>query len=133
MTIGQGIDLPAAAYDARRRQYAAQDLLSAMRQTLPPTVDPNAVVIGVTSADIYIRDVAWNWAFALRQGGTSAIVSVARMPNTRRLSRWTLFGKMMTREVGFLCFGLPATDDPYDVLYREILSVPDLDRLFDQL
>jgi hypothetical protein len=40
---------------------------------------------------------------------------------------------MMTRQVGFLCFGLPPTNNPYDVLYRDILSVGDLDRLFDQL
>jgi hypothetical protein len=133
MTIGQSIELPAASYDASRRQYVAQDLLATMRRARPPTLDPNAVVIGVTTADIYIRDVAWNWAFALREQGTSAVISVARMPNTRRLNRWTLFGKMMTRQVGFMCFGLPATDDPYDILYREILSVSDLDRLFDQL
>jgi predicted Zn-dependent protease len=133
MTIAEPIALPATAFDASRRQYIAQDLIAAIRQAYPPAGDPSTIVIGVTTADLYIRDVDWDWAFALRQEGTSAVISVARMPNTKQVNRWKLFAKMMTRDVGFLCFGLPPSDNPYDVLYREILSVSDLERLFDQL
>ena len=133
MNIAEPIALPASAFDASRRQYVAEGLIAAMRQAYPPAGDPSAIVIGVTTADVYIRGVAWDWAFALRQQGTSAVISVARMPNTKQVNRWTLFGKMMTREAGFLCFGLPPSDNPYDVLYRDILSVSDLERLFDQL
>ena len=133
VTIAEPIPLPATAYDASRGQYVAEDLIASMRQTHPPATDPSAIVIGVTTADLYIRGVDWNWAFALRQAGTAAVISVARMPNTKRIDRWKLLGKMMTREVGFLCFGLPPSDNPYDVLYRDILSADDLDRVFDQL
>jgi predicted Zn-dependent protease len=133
LTIAAPVALPATAYDASRSQYVAQDLIAAILQTHPAAGDPGTIVIGVTTADLYIRGVDWNWAFALRQEGTSAVISVARMPNTKQFNRWKLFGKMMTREVGFLCFGLPPLDNPYDVLYRDILSVGDLDRLFDQL
>jgi predicted Zn-dependent protease len=133
LTTAAPIALPATAFDASRRQYVAEDLIAAMRQVHPPGGDPTAIVIGVTTADVYIRGIDWDWAFALREEGASAVISVARMPNTKQGSRWKLFGKMMTREVGFLCFGLPPSDNPYDALYREILSVSDLDRLFDQL
>jgi predicted Zn-dependent protease len=133
MTIAEPLALPATAFDASRQQYIAQDLIAAMRQAYPPAGDPSAIVIGVTTADLYIRGIDWDWAFALRQEGTSAVISVARMPNTKQVNRWKLFAKMMTRDVGFLCFGLPPSDNPYDVLYREILSVSDLERLFDQL
>jgi hypothetical protein len=104
-----------------------------MRAVHPFVGDPGVIVIGVTAADMYVRDVSWRWAFAQRLEGTSAVISVARMPNTRQVSRWKLFATMMTREVGFLCFELPSSDNPYDVLYRDILSVSDLERLFDQL
>jgi predicted Zn-dependent protease len=133
MTIAEPIALPATAFDVSRRQYVAEDLIAAMRQVHPPAGDPSTIVIGVTTADVYIRGIDWDWAFALRQEGTSAVISVARMPNTKQVNRWKLFATMMTRQVGFLCFGLPPSDNPYDVLYRDILSVSDLDRLFDQL
>ena len=59
---------------------------------------------------LYIRGIDWNWAFALREDGATAVISVARMPNTRQVSRWRLFGTMVTRQVGFLCFGLPPSE-----------------------
>jgi predicted Zn-dependent protease len=133
MTVADPIVLPATAFDARRHQYVAQDLIAAMSAVHPFVGDQGPIVIGVTTADLYIRDVNWDWAFALRQEGRSAVISVARMPNTKQVNRWKLFATMMTREVGFLSFGLPPSDNPYDVLYREILSVSDLERLFDQL
>lgn len=133
MTIERGIPVPAAAWDASRRQYVAQDVLATLAGLRAALPDPTAVVIGVTGADLYIRDVPWRWAFGLRQGDGLAVISNAHMPNTRQVRGWDLFGKMTTREVGFLCFELPASDDPYDVLYRDITSVSDLQRVFDQL
>ena len=37
--------------------------------------------------------------------------------------------KMVTRDIGVLVLRRPSSDDPHSVLYYEILSVPDLDRL----
>ena len=133
MTIEPGIPVPATAWDASRRQYVAQDVLAALAGVRAALPDPTAVVIGVTGADLYIRDVPWRWAFGMRQGDGLAVISSARMPNTRQIHGWDLFGKMTTRDVGFLCFDLPPSNDPYDVLYREITSVSDLQRVFDQL
>lgn len=133
MTIADPIAMPAAAFDPSRQQYVAEDLIAALNANHPSARAQGVIVIGVTTADLYIRGIDWNWAFALREEGAIAVISVARMPNTRRVSRWRLFGTMVTRQVGFLCFGLSTSDNPYDVLYRNILSVDDLDRMFDQL
>ena len=133
MTIADPIPMPAPAFDPIRRQYVAEDLIAAVNAAQPTTRAKGVILVGVTTADLYIRGIDWDWAFALRQEGATAVVSVARMPNTNKLNRWKLFATMMTRQVGFLCFGLPPSDNPYDVLYRDILSVSDLDRLFDQL
>ena len=37
------------------------------------------------------------------------------------------------RQLGFLAWGLPATDDPYDLLYRSITNEIDLERVSDHL
>jgi predicted Zn-dependent protease len=133
MTIADAISMPAPAFDPSRQQYVAEDLIAAVNAAHPTARAQSVILIGVTTADLYIRGIDWNWAFALREDGATPVVSVARMPNSRQISRWRLFGTMVTRQVGFLCFGLPPSDNPYDVLYRDILSVGDLDRLFDQL
>jgi hypothetical protein len=133
MTIADPIAMPAAAFDPSRQQYVAEDLIAAVNANHPTARAQGVIVIGVTTADLYIRGIDWDWAFALREEGAIAVISVARMPNTKQVSRWRLFGTMMTRQVGFLCFRLPPSENPYDVLYRDILSVGDLDRMFDQL
>ena len=132
LAIGAPIPLDPAAYDPARSQYVAQGLIAAMAGGRGSATD-DRIVIGVTMADVYIKGVDWDWAFALRQQGRLAVISAARMPETRYSNRWWLFRKMLTREIGFLCFNLPATDDRYDLLYRDVLGVPDLRRLNDHL
>lgn len=133
VTLANGIPLPPAAYDPARRQYVAQDLIAAAVAARPDAVAAGSVVIGLTAADIYIRGVNWNWAFAQRHSGQLAVVSLARMPNGRYDNQEQLFRKMLTRQIGFLCYGLAPTENPYDVLYRDILGVDDLERIFDHL
>lgn len=132
MTIAPPIPLEPAAFDPVRGQFAAQDLIASMAANRAASAD-DQVVIGVTMADLYIRDVNWRWAFALRDSGRLAVVSTARMPNTRFISRWWLLRKMITRQIGFLNFGLEPTSDPYDLMYRDILGLDDLRRLSSHL
>lgn len=132
VTIADPIDLDPMAYDATRAQFAAQGLIRALALRHPG--GPGApIVIGVTESDLYIQGVAWNWAFALRLDGRLAVISTARMPNTKSVSRWSLFRKMLARELGFLAWQLPPTDDPYDLLYRDILGSDDLERVSSHL
>jgi hypothetical protein len=112
---------------------AADDVIGLLPSIYPEATDPSSVVIGVLPADMYVRGIPeWRWAFGNRADGHLAVVSTARMQATG------LFGasiagsrlrKMVTRDIGVLYFGPPLSDDPHSVMYREILSVPDLDRL----
>ena len=133
LTVAAAMPLPIETYDAFRGQYVAQDLLASMLAAHPASANGGPIVIGITSADMYIRDVPWRFAFGWREEGRAAVVSAARMPQTRYSNKWALARKMLTREIGFLCFDLPATDNRYDLLYRNILSVSDLRRLSDHL
>jgi hypothetical protein len=40
---------------------------------------------------------------------------------------------MVTRDIGFVYYGLRATSDPGDILYDNILSLEDLIRIGDHL
>jgi predicted Zn-dependent protease len=125
--------IPASLGDSGRHQVAAEDVTGLLTSTYSEAADPNRVVIGVVPADIYVRGIPeWQWAFGNRAEGHLAVISTARMNATG------LFGaslaaarlrKMVTRDIGVLYFGLPLSDDPHSVLYSEILSVADLDRL----
>ncbi len=133
VTLAERVALPPAALDPARGQYVSQDLIAAVVAARPDAVAAGSVVIGLTAADIYVRGVDWNWAFAQRQAGQFAVVSLARMPSGRYDNQAMSFRKMLTRQIGFLCYGLPPSDDPYDVLYRVILGIDDLRRIFDHL
>jgi hypothetical protein len=55
------------------------------------------------------------------------------MAGQRFADPWQLLRKMLTRELGFLCFRLTATGDPADLMYQDVLSVDDLIRMDDHL
>ena len=115
--------------DAERDQLVAERLLDAIAATDVVAADPEAVVIGLTDADMYIAAQDWRYAYGLRSGGTLAIVSTARMDDgfateERRNQR---LRKMVTKNLGILYFGLGVSDDPRSVLYRDILGPDDLD------
>ncbi len=125
--------IPANIEDPRRHQVAAEDLIGLLPTIYPEAADPNSVVIGVLPTDMYIRGIPeWRWAFSNRAGGHLAVVSTSRMNATGPFGaslEAARLRKMVTRNIGVLYFGLPLSDDPQSVLYSEILSVPDLDRL----
>jgi len=39
---------------------------------------------------------------------------------------------MVTKNIGIMYFGLPASDNPRSVLFRNILGVDDLDRMTEE-
>jgi predicted Zn-dependent protease len=134
LTLADPIPLAPAAFDPSRNQFVAQGLIDAMAAVHPELSGGSQIVIGVTRADIYIRDVDWQWAFGLREGGRLAVVSTARM--RRPLlpeDEWALMRKMLTRDIGFLCYQLAPTDDPRDIMYRDVLGLDDLLLMSDHL
>lgn len=121
--------VPEEAMDAGRGQLIAERLIDAIVATEAVAADPDAVVIGLTDIDMYIAAQDWNYAYGLRSRGTFAIVSSARMDagfadDARQHQR---LRKMVTKNLGILYYGLPVSDDPRSVLYRDILGPVDLD------
>lgn len=121
--------IPDDAFDPERRQVIAERLLDAIRAEHSAT-DPEVVVIGLTSADMYIAGKTWRYAYGLRADGHLAVVSTARMgagvDDDRRMQR---LRKMVTKNIGILYYGLPVSDDPSSVLFKDILGPDDLDRV----
>ena len=125
--------VPASLWGPGSDQVAAEDLIGLLPSIYPEAADPNSVVIGVLPADIYVRGIPeWRWAFGNRAEGHLAVVSTARMHATGPFGASlaaSRLRKMVTRDIGVLYFGLALSDDAHSVLYSEILSVADLDRL----
>jgi hypothetical protein len=133
MTIAPAIPGVPYGYDLIRRQYAAQDLIGAMTAAHPEETGGTRILVAITAEDMYIRDVDWDWAFALREADRLAVISTRHMSGRPLADPWELMRKMLTRELGFLCFKLSPTSDPGDLMYRDVLSVDDLIRMDDHL
>jgi predicted Zn-dependent protease len=119
-----------------RNQIAAEDLIALMREKYPNvTNDLNAIVIGLTPADIYISGFDWDYAFNLRLGDRTAVVSTARMdpanfsqPANEELLN-TRLRKMVTKNIGVLYFRKSLNSNPRSVLYKEVGGVEELDAM----
>lgn len=127
--------LDPTAWDEQRQQVVAEAAIASIKVLHTDIAgDPGAVIIGLVSSDLFIQGRPdWAWAFGLRTEGRFAVVSTARMswPGgiAGRSQLPVRLRKMVTRYVGFLYFGLRASDDRSSVLYREIGGVDDLDRM----
>lgn len=123
------IPVPPGAMDAQRGQLIAERLIDSIAAHEVVATDPGAVVIGLTDLDMYIAGTDWNYAYGLRSRGTLAVVSAARMDagfaNAERQHQ--RLRKMVTKNLGIIYYGLPVSDDPRSVLYRDILGPQDLD------
>ena len=110
--------------------------MALLKRRLPTLAgDPRAIVIGLTTYDLYIRAYSWQWAFAFRQDNRLAVVSIARMdptnwgepPNPDRLR--TRLRKMVSKNLGIMYYGLPESSSRSSVLYGPILGLDDLDSI----
>ena len=136
----QPLPLRLAAIDKRRQQLVAEEVIELMKRTHPKLVeDPNAILIGLTDEDMYIRKKNWQYAFSYRTEGRFAVVSSARMDPVnfgdpadddlldRRMR------KMVLKNIGLLYYQLPSNHDPKSVLYNNVMGVEDLDRMGEDL
>ena len=123
------IPIPDDAIDATRDQLIAERLLDALAASEVAASDPDAVVIALTDADIYIASQDWRYAYGMRSLGTLAVVSSARMADLRAdpVRQMQRLRKMVTKNLGILYYGLDVSDDPRSVLYKDILGPDDLD------
>jgi predicted Zn-dependent protease len=120
--------------DSSRGQLVGEELAQSIAAAHPES-RARTLVIGLTTSDIYIAGRPdWSWAFGLRNQNGVAVVSSARMGRAEDVNgEWNRLTKMVTRDIGFLYYGLEGTGDRDDVLYDNILDLDDLIRIGDHL
>ena len=140
--VRRPVALDPALVDGRRRQVVAERALTWLEARFAHEAS-SQVVIGVMADDLYSAERSWRFTFSIRKRRPAApglaIMSSARMseafyglPDDRALLESRL-GKMLTKNLGVLYFGMPLSDDPTSVMYRNLLSLDDLDRMGDEL
>ena len=128
--IAPPIAVPSDALDTGRHQLGADRLLDAIWASDTAVADPEAVIIGLTDQDMYIEDLDWRYAYAFRSNnGLHAVISTARFnayraDEARQMQR---LRKMITKNLGFLYYGLGSSQDPGSVMYGQIMGPDDLD------
>jgi predicted Zn-dependent protease len=126
-----------SAWDEARQQWQGEALAEQVRRYAEAD---DAVAIAVLGDDMYLRGYNWRFAFGWRTDDERvAVVAYARMNpiffgeprNVDQLR--TRLRRMVTRELGFMRFGLRVSSNPESVLYRNIDGVHDLDAMNDDL
>jgi len=131
------LPLRLAALDNRRQQLVAEEIVGVMKRAYPNLAsDPNAVLIGLTNEDMYIRrNEDWQYAFSYWVNGRFGVVSAARMnpvnvaaaPDDDLLNR--RMRKMLMKTIGILYYRFPTSHDPKSVMYNDIGGVEALDNM----
>lgn len=128
------IPLDASTFDGHRHQLIAEDVIELIKRTYPNLAeDSDAVVIGLTQSDMYIRKKSWQYAFSYSVDSRFAVVSNARMnpanfgqPASAELLN-TRFRKMVMKNIGILYYQMLTNSNPKSVLYKNIDGVEELD------
>ena len=131
------VQIPPSARNAERQQLIAEEAVDLMKRVNSEiSGNPNAILIGLTTEDMYISKYDWRFSFSWREQGKYAVVSSGRMnlgrkPVTDDQIR-TRLRKMVTKNVGILYFHLPQSNDPRSVLYRDIGGIQELDYMGEE-
>ena len=122
--------------DKRRQQVIAEEAVELIKLKYPDIVaDPNAVIIGLTDEDMYIRNKNWQYAFGYWRQKRFAVVSSARMNpanlggSADEVLTDSRLRKMVLKNIGVLFYLYPTNFNPKSVLYNEIDGVEDLDKM----
>jgi predicted Zn-dependent protease len=134
--VTQPVPFTLSTVNKQRQQVIAEEALSLIKLRYPDlAADPNAVVIGLTDEDLYIRGEKWQFAFSYRKQGRFAIVSSARMnpanlgADTNDALLESRLRKMVLKNIGTLYYLFPLNHDPHSVLYEDVGGVEDLDKM----
>jgi YD repeat-containing protein len=143
-----GIDavvLPPAAWDPtledpHRHQLDANKCIEFLQRSYPELArDPFAILIGVTSHDMYIPNFHWSYAENWRAEDRFAIVSSARLHPPAPLDGWnpewlnSRLQKLLTKNIAMLYFGLPMSSDYTSLLSGGVLSGSQIDKMGGQV
>jgi YD repeat-containing protein len=134
------IELSTSELDQARHQYEAEkciDLIIRSHREL--STDPSAILVGVTSQDMFIEAFDWKYAENFRTEGRLGVVSSARMQPTEYPGKWNkeLFNsrlkKMLTKNIAVLYFNLPLSRDTTSLLSAGVLSGNEIDYMSGQI
>jgi len=120
--------------NSTRKQVDSEAAIEYVRKLHPELdADPSAILIAVTSKDIYIPSFNWTYAENYRQGARFAVVSSARLHPPDFLARWnpewlhSRLQKMLTKNIAMLYFDLPMSSDYTSLLSGGVSSGPQVD------
>jgi predicted Zn-dependent protease len=123
--------------DPERQQLFFEDVAEHIQRSYRLLAENRRVVlIGLTTRDMRHRSQG-TWSMSGRTDRL-AVISTARLDNTF----WGLpsdeawlqerLQKLVTRSIGFVYYGLPASSDPRNVLYEQLNSIPALDEMTEE-
>jgi len=123
-----------------RKQLDAESVVEYLKELHPEVVaDPSAVLVGITSHDLYIPSFDWDYAENFRHDGRFAIISSARFRPffifDRLNPEWfhSRFRKMLTKNLVVLCFDLPLSSDYTSLLSGAVRTGQQIDMMGDSL
>lgn len=130
------LPLALSTIDPRRQQVIAEEAVELMKNKYPKlAADSNAILIGLTDDDMYIRERKWQYAFNYWIHRRFAVVSSARL-NPANLGESAdddlleqRMRKVVLKNIGMLYYLMPANYNPKSVLYDEVDGVEDLDKM----
>ena len=130
----------AEEWNESRRQLMAEkciELMTRMHRNL--ATDPSAILIGVTSRDMYIGEYDWPFAENLRVGDRLAVISSAHLHPTDFPGKWnkellnSRVQKMISKNLAILYFGLPLSNDYTSLLSAGVLSGREVDYMTEKV
>ncbi len=133
------IAIPLWARDEPRQQVVAEELITAMNDRYSNLADDaSSFLIGITDQDMYIAGLDWNFAFNMRQGLKSAVISTSRL-NAKvggNMPSQDLFEarlrKLLTKNIGLTYYRLDLSHVPTSVLYDDVEDMETLDGMADE-
>jgi tetratricopeptide (TPR) repeat protein len=134
--VTQPVPFSLSTVDKKRQQVIAEEAINLMKVRYPELAsDPNAIVIGLTDEDLFIRSEDDQYAFCYRMLGRFGVVSSARM-NPAKLGgaandvlTESRMRKMLLKNIGILYYRWPVNYNPKSVLYEDVEAVEDLDKM----
>lgn len=140
LTVLPALAIDSSVYDDERRQIVADDLITSIQKRYAALLrGADARIIAITPDDMYIRTEDWAFTLSLRDASDRvAVVSYARM-RPERLGNTannallqSRLRKMVTKNVGVMCYGFPLSENPRSVMYGSIGGTDDLDLMTEE-
>lgn len=134
--------IPMELEDPKRQQVDAARLINYMGELFPDAFrDPQAVLIGITPVDLYNSTSHFRYVFGVKgtPSDPKAVVSASRM-NPQFYSEpaddplfYARTRKLVSKYIGLLYYGLPASSEPTSPMFDSILGPDDVDRMTEPL